>query len=142
MSSKPLFIADGHHRYETSLKYRNKVRENGQNEDVDLPVDYVMMICVSMKCPGLKILPTHRVVKSVDGFNSGKIKEKLQELFNVKPVEIDHCKRTISGKLWQNADKHSFIIYIGEEKKYYLLTMTKNDAENTAIDLEYSNRNS
>ena len=63
MSDKKLLIADGHHRYETALAYRN--------ENPDMPAaEYVMMTFVNMYSPGLKILATHRVLRNVEGFQA------------------------------------------------------------------------
>ena len=56
---KKLLIADGHHRYETALAYRN------ENPD-DAAAQYVMMTFVNMHSPGLKILATHRVLRGID----------------------------------------------------------------------------
>jgi uncharacterized protein (DUF1015 family) len=62
MSSKPLLIADGHHRYETALAYRNE-------NPGDAAAEYVMMTFVNTHSPGLKILATHRVVRNLEGFD-------------------------------------------------------------------------
>ncbi|HJO55471.1 MAG TPA: DUF1015 domain-containing protein, partial [Candidatus Scalindua sp.] len=56
MKDRALFIADGHHRYETALFYRDFVKGTESNEDS--PADYIMMMCVSMEDSGLVILPT------------------------------------------------------------------------------------
>src|SRR5271166_947175 len=61
MSDKKLIIADGHHRYETALNYRNEMRQR-YGSDPHSPHERVMMTCVNMDSPGLVILPTHRVV--------------------------------------------------------------------------------
>src|ERR1035441_3792033 len=66
MGDKKLLIADGHHRYETALAFRN--------ENPDLPgADRVMMTFVNMYSPGLKILATHRLVDGLpaQGFPDG-----------------------------------------------------------------------
>ncbi len=66
MRDKKLIIADGHHRYETALQYRNECRERlGASRggiDLEAPHERVMMTFVNMNSPGLTILPTHRVV--------------------------------------------------------------------------------
>jgi uncharacterized protein (DUF1015 family) len=66
MRDKPLVIADGHHRYETALAYRDFCRAQGKS---DARADYVMMTFVRKESAGLTILPTHRVVHSLPGFN-------------------------------------------------------------------------
>ncbi len=68
MSSKKLLIADGHHRYETALAYRNQHPGD--------PAQFVMMTLVNMYSPGLKILATHRVVRNLENFNAVLFFEK------------------------------------------------------------------
>lgn len=65
MQSKPVFIADGHHRYGTSLNYRTKLRESGANLAEDHPANFVLCVLCAMEDPGLLILPTHRVLPGV-----------------------------------------------------------------------------
>jgi uncharacterized protein (DUF1015 family) len=70
MRDKKLIIADGHHRYETALTYRNE-RRAGENAGLSpAPYDFVMMTFVNMESPGLLILPTHRVVHGLANFSS------------------------------------------------------------------------
>jgi len=63
MADKKLLIADGHHRYETALAYRNENPE----------AQYVMMTFVNMYSPGLKILATHRVLRNLEGFQAAAL---------------------------------------------------------------------
>jgi uncharacterized protein (DUF1015 family) len=69
MADKKLIIADGHHRYETALNYRNQMREQNNSTNPEAPYERVMMTFVNMEAPGLVILPTHRVVFGLEGFN-------------------------------------------------------------------------
>ena len=66
MAPAKLLIADGHHRYETSLNYRDE-------NPGDPAAQYTMMTFVNMYSPGLKILATHRVVRGVEGFSIEKL---------------------------------------------------------------------
>ena len=61
MRSKPLFIADGHHRYETALNYQRFRREQAGTSDSLKPYDGVLMLLSPLEDPGLTVLPTHRV---------------------------------------------------------------------------------
>ncbi|MCX6090640.1 MAG: DUF1015 domain-containing protein [Candidatus Atribacteria bacterium] len=65
MNPRTIIIADGHHRYETSMMYRREVRERTENPLEDIPEDYVMMTLINIKNPGLLILPTHRLIHSL-----------------------------------------------------------------------------
>jgi uncharacterized protein (DUF1015 family) len=58
--SKPLFIADGHHRYETALNYQ-KLRRQQDAPTGQRPYDAVLMLLTALEDPGLTVLPTHRV---------------------------------------------------------------------------------
>lgn len=65
MADKRIFIADGHHRYETALNYRQWATENVPGFSEDHPANYVMMYLSSMEDPGMVILPAHRMLKGV-----------------------------------------------------------------------------
>src|SRR5439155_12990402 len=62
MGPKPIFIADGHHRYETALKYLEEKQQSGEAKGPEAPANFVLMMLVSMQDAGLAILPTHRLV--------------------------------------------------------------------------------
>ena len=62
MRDKKLLIADGHHRYETALAYRNERRAESGGTDPNAPYEFVMMTLIPMESRGLVILPTHRIV--------------------------------------------------------------------------------
>ena len=67
MGPKPVFIADGHHRYETGLRYLEERTEAGEVRDAEAPANFILMMLVSMSDPGLVILPTHRLVSRHSG---------------------------------------------------------------------------
>jgi uncharacterized protein (DUF1015 family) len=80
MTPTKLLIADGHHRYETALNYRN------ENPD-DPAARYVMMTFVNMYSPGLKILATHRVLHNLAEFSAGALRDKATGAWKVTPYE-------------------------------------------------------
>lgn len=85
MADKKLIIADGHHRYETALNYRNERRaEEGEGLAAH---DFAMMTFVNMDSPGLLILPTHRVVHSLPGFSMDQLRQNASEFFSVEEVD-------------------------------------------------------
>ena len=92
MADKKLIIADGHHRYETALNYRNQMREQAGGNSSG-PYERVMMTFVNMDAPGLVILPTHRVVFGLQNFSIFDMVAKLQANFEVEDIgpltEID-----------------------------------------------------
>jgi len=81
-----VFIADGHHRYETACNYREerKANDSQPGNKNPRPYDYVTMMCVPFNDPGLHILPTHRLVNAPAGFDAPKFVSKVGELFDVK----------------------------------------------------------
>ncbi len=80
MQSKPLFIADGHHRYETALNYQRLRRaQAGAPPDLQ-PYDAVLMLLAPLEDPGLTVLPTHRVLTTPVP-SSGDIKRLLGDVF-------------------------------------------------------------
>ncbi len=107
MRDKKLIIADGHHRYETALNYRNERRaatsssnpggiprehsaENalvGQGEAEIAPYELAMMTFVNMDSPGLAILPTHRVVHGLPAFSADALHEGARAYFSVEEVD-------------------------------------------------------
>ncbi len=88
MSENKLIIADGHHRYETALAYRNERRAaepDGAKESA--PHEFAMMTFINMDAPGLVILPTHRVVHGLPLFSMEQFREKANEFFTVDEVD-------------------------------------------------------
>ena len=85
MADQRLIIADGHHRYETSLNYRNERRAALGGTD-PAPYDSVMMTLVNMNSPGLVILPTHRVVHGLASFSVDKFVDDARKHFVVEEV--------------------------------------------------------
>ncbi len=65
LEGKSIFIADGHHRYETALNYRNLLAKQNKDFNKKHPSNYVLMYLCSMKDPGLVVLPAHRLLKQV-----------------------------------------------------------------------------
>jgi len=83
MQSKPLFIADGHHRYETALNYQRQRREQAGAPAGLQPYDAVMMMLAPLEDPGLTVLPTHRVTTTpLPSYD--KVKTSLSEKFDLK----------------------------------------------------------
>jgi uncharacterized protein (DUF1015 family) len=87
MREQKLVIADGHHRYETALNFRNECRAEAKSSNPDAPYEFVMMTFVNMNDPGLLVLPTHRVVHSLDSFSAENFQHCAQEFFAT--VDVD-----------------------------------------------------
>lgn len=91
MKDQPLYIADGHHRYESALNYHRQKRSSGKwsNEE---PFDFVMMTLVDFTDPGLLILPPHRLVRGVSKSIIESFRQKLSVFFDV--IEIPFHKNS------------------------------------------------
>ncbi len=86
MGPKPLFIADGHHRYETGLRYLHEKTEAGDVTSPDHPANFILMMLVSMQDPGLVILPTHRLVSNVGDLSAEQVRSSLGGSFDFETV--------------------------------------------------------
>ena len=80
LASKPVFIADGHHRYETALGY--------SREHAGPAAQFVMAALVAFDDPGLAILPYDRVVHGLDAAQLGRVREQVASLFSAQPVSL------------------------------------------------------
>src|SRR5271157_2765929 len=97
MRDRKLIIADGHHRYETALTYRNERRAAADTgSGFPVPYDSVMMTFVDMDRPGLVILPTHRLVFGLPSFSAAQFQAEARKFFHVEEVDagIDATRAT------------------------------------------------
>lgn len=106
-ADKQLFIADGHHRYETALNYKKYMQEKGASGDL---WKYCMMFLVDMSSPGLVVLPTHRIVHGLDSFNCAEILEKARESFKITETDCAFAEETLE----KCSDENAFIMYAKE----------------------------
>ena len=79
-----VLIADGHHRYETALEYRRRRRAEEGNPAAVRGYDYVMMTLVAFNDPGLVILPTHRLVRTLPADAIASFDARAAEIFEVR----------------------------------------------------------
>jgi len=84
LKERTIFIADGHHRYETSRNYRDIMRARHGRKPSKRAYEFVMMYLSNLSDEGLTILPSHRLVKQVKGFEMGPFLEKVSQWFNIK----------------------------------------------------------
>lgn len=87
MEERPMFVADGHHRYETACNYRDQVIEETGGIAEDHPANFVMTMLVGMSDPGMIVLPTHRLLRGTPAFSSTEIVEKLAGKFDCEIVD-------------------------------------------------------
>ena len=82
MAPQKLVIADGHHRYETALAYRDERRAQARPRDLQAPYEKVMMTFFNTATAGLLILPTHRVAANIPGFDLEALRKKMASTFD------------------------------------------------------------
>jgi uncharacterized protein (DUF1015 family) len=86
LSPKPVFIADGHHRYETALRYLEEKQQAGEVTNPEAPANFVLMMLVSMHDPGLVILPTHRLVSGLGSLTAEQLRSILGGHFELDTI--------------------------------------------------------
>jgi uncharacterized protein (DUF1015 family) len=103
---KPFYVADGHHRYETAIAYRDERRRAEPNAGSDAPFEFVMATVVDLNDPGLLILPTHRLVKKAREFEPSALLNKLGDHFAVQAVGT--LEQTLEWMRHAAAQEHRF----------------------------------
>jgi len=88
MAGKKLLIADGHHRYETALAYRDERRAASGGSDPNAPYEFVMVTLVPMESPGLVILPTHRIVHGLPTYDRERMLEDASRFFDISRIDL------------------------------------------------------
>jgi len=131
MTDKTLFIADGHHRYETALNYRNMMREKTGSFTGNQPYNYVMMYLSNMDDEGMTIWPTHRVVHSLSGFDADKFLKECAEYFDIAEFAYDKTNEAAArdsflAKL-DSSDRTAFGLHISRKDAYFVLTIKSTD---------------
>jgi uncharacterized protein (DUF1015 family) len=86
MGTRPIFIADGHHRYETGLRYLQERQQAGEVRDAEAAPNFILMMLVGMSDPGLVILPTHRLVSGIPDLDAERLRSVLGGFFHVEAV--------------------------------------------------------
>ncbi len=115
-ADKKLYIADGHHRYETGCNYKNYLKEEGKLTD---NANYIMMMAVAIESEGLLVLPTHRIVFGISNYNADSLIQELSENFDITECDESAVLDEMQ-KAFQSA-KQTFAIY--NESGFKLITL-------------------
>jgi uncharacterized protein (DUF1015 family) len=86
LANQPVFIADGHHRYETGMRYRQDRIAMGETLEDEHPANFILMMLVGMSDPGLLILPTHRLLSGLPALTGPQLKQILGTHFEVETL--------------------------------------------------------
>ena len=133
MNGKKLIIADGHHRYETALAYRDEQRAQGGNP-ADAAYEWLPMTFFNMHSPALTVLPTHRVVQRLHVFSSAKFFQQASEFFDIEPAPSD--SEAFAGALTE-AGRSRLSIGVATDggRRHALLRLKDNNLASVMSDL-------
>jgi len=124
LGRRPVFIADGHHRYETSVKYRDEVYDSGFLKP-DHPAHYVLMSLVAMEDPGLIVLPTHRLFRALPGLSADELSARLGDLFAVRPAgEGPDAAPTVWEDVQTSSDQDVLGLYTRQDRRWTIAQLT------------------
>lgn len=100
LSNKTVILADGHHRYESSLALKHRLHKSGGTTGKE-GFNFHLMFLSNMESDDLRILPTHRLIQGMEDFSEEKVLRKLAPFFTIKPIEDpDTLYEIILGKPW------------------------------------------
>ena len=122
---KPLFIADGHHRYETACNYRDKLAAEGPIHQRH-PANSVLMMCVGMSDPGMIVLPTHRLFRGLPEITSDELIQRLGECFDCQVVGNDtETARSVWEEIETGDDQGTLGLYTAKDGRWVLARVTE-----------------
>lgn len=134
MKDKTLLIADGHHRYETAMNYRNFKRETENDNNADY--NYVMSYFTNLNDENLVVFPTHRIItKRIEPYD---LLETVKKYFDIEEFVFDGMnKDKVKAKFLEEIEKSnekqiSMGLYMKNVNKFYLLKLAKD--VNTILD--------
>ena len=131
MRDKKLLIADGHHRYETALAYRNERRDQAGTPNPNAPSEYLMMTLVPMESRGLVILPTHRIVHGLPAFDREQMLENAGRFFEIDRIDLRTESRSATTLLGQAGENGTAFVAVTRQGPYLL--RAKKDAVEDAL---------
>ncbi|HLY31772.1 MAG TPA: DUF1015 domain-containing protein [Ktedonobacterales bacterium] len=96
-ADRQLYIADGHHRYETALTYRDEVRAMRRELSAEDAPNFTLMALSAIEDPGLVVLPTHRIVRGLDMERLANMSDELGAHFTVEPLETLEAQTVLAA---------------------------------------------
>jgi len=132
MAEQKLVIADGHHRYETALNYRNERRSQAGHVDPKAAYEFVMMTFINTRSEGLTILPTHRVAANLHDFSWPSVRRHLEPWFTAEAfsfrneAERSEARGKFLHRLTETRVERSIGVYPaaqGAKRAYYVLAL-------------------
>jgi uncharacterized protein (DUF1015 family) len=126
---KPLYIADGHHRYESALTYRRERRlfsASSPESDGEKPFDFIMMTLVDLDDSGLLILPSHRLIRGISNSMAGNMLNGLKAFFDVSEVTLDreNVRQQVDSLLSEKGSDVRLLLYGLTQERFLLLELS------------------
>ncbi len=134
MAPHRIVVADGHHRYETAVTYRDLMRPVRKVPTFDEPYEFVAAAFVATADPGLSIRATHRLVTGVRHFKAQAFFEKAAEDFELEEVPLD--APAILERLAQLAERHAFAIVTRDGSRILVRKMGRREADGVGSKLD------
>jgi len=124
MGPKPIFIADGHHRYETACNYRDELAKE-RPLSPDHPANFVLMVCIGMNDPGLVVLPTHRLFRGLPSMTSDELIAKLGPAFTTRLLgEGSDLAQNVWEEIETGDEQGSVGLFTSKDQRWVLATIT------------------
>ena len=119
LADQKIYIADGHHRYETMLALRDELRAESANR-ARSSVEYGTIFLANMDDPGLLVFPTHRVVHGLPSFDLPSLLERAKQFFEVTPMQLGDVQAVRNELAQRGRARPTFALVAGDGNIYYL----------------------
>jgi uncharacterized protein (DUF1015 family) len=141
MKDKPVFIADGHHRYEAALRFKTEMKEKNTRFTEEENYNHIMMYFTPVENPGLVVLPIHRLIRPLPFLDVSRLEEELKNYFEVTefpfgPRTLEKQKAKLLRELEKRQGRHAFGMIVKEVGKLYLLTLRNPEAVDVLVEEE------
>ncbi len=116
LKSKQVLIADGHHRYETGLAYRDSLKSQNPRHNGNELYNYIMMFFTNLDDEGLVIFQTHRVIHSIPNFDWKRLSIELKKNFDLQHLKTQEAMLQMLAK----EGTHTFGVIVNEPERYWV----------------------
>lgn len=113
LRDRRVWIADGHHRYETSLAYRDERRQAANDPSTPQPCDYILIALVPFTDPGIVVLPTHRLVRGIAPGRLEQLTEQLERFFTLESVSLEELPARMLADVRQGVHRFGMVTAAG-----------------------------
>jgi uncharacterized protein (DUF1015 family) len=137
MGDRPVYIADGHHRYETACNLRDQIASEvaarGEAFSSEHPANFVLMMFVSMSDPGMLVLATHRLFRGLPKMSSAELRERLGDSFELEPAGSGPERaRSLWEEIEMEGDQSTIGLYTAADNQWTLARLTDAGRERMA----------